>query len=41
VEENGKRRDWKSWKDLEINWSLDPKQDLLEMLRGSPTLLKE
>jgi hypothetical protein len=39
MEENGRRRDWKSGKDLEASWS--PKQDPLEMLRGSPMLLKE
>jgi predicted ArsR family transcriptional regulator len=31
----------KSEKDLERNWSLSPKQDSLEMLLGSPMLLKE
>jgi hypothetical protein len=41
VEENGRRRDWKSGKDLERSLSLGPEQDLVEMLRGSPTLLKE
>jgi hypothetical protein len=41
VEEKGRRRDWKSGKDLEGSWSLGPKQDPLEMLRGSPILLKE
>jgi hypothetical protein len=40
-EENSRRRDWKSGKDLERRWSLGPKQDPLEMLRGSPMLLKE
>jgi hypothetical protein len=29
------------WKDLEINWSLGPKQDPLEMLPGLLMLLKE
>jgi hypothetical protein len=41
MEENGRRRDWKGGKDLERSWSLDPKQDPLEMLRGSSMLLKE
>jgi hypothetical protein len=48
MEENGRKRDWKiwkdlgkSWKDLERSWCLGPKQDLLEMLRGSPMFLKE
>jgi hypothetical protein len=40
MEENG-RRDWKSGKVLERRWSRGPKQDPLEMLRGSPMLLKE
>jgi hypothetical protein len=41
MEENGRRRDWESGKDMERSWSLDPKQVPLEMLRGSPMLLKE
>jgi hypothetical protein len=41
MEENGRRRDWKSEKDLERSWRLAPKQDPLEMLRGSPVFLKE
>jgi hypothetical protein len=41
MEGSGRRRDWKSGKDLERSWSLGPKQDPLKMLRGSPMLLKE
>jgi hypothetical protein len=41
MEENGRRRDWKSRKDLERSWSLGPKQDPLKTLRGSPMLLRE
>jgi hypothetical protein len=41
MEETGRRGDWKSEKDLERSWSLGPKQDPLEMLRGSPALLNE
>jgi hypothetical protein len=41
MDENRRRRDWKSGKDVEISWSLGPKQDPLEMLHGSPMLLKE
>jgi hypothetical protein len=41
MEENGRRRDWESGKDLERSWSLDSKQDPVERLRGSPMLLKE
>jgi hypothetical protein len=40
MEENG-RSDRKSGKDLERRWSLGTKQDPLEMLRGSTTLLNE
>jgi hypothetical protein len=40
MEENG-RRYWRSGRDLERSWSLGPKQDPIEMLRGSPLLLKE
>jgi hypothetical protein len=39
MEENSRRRDWKSGKDLERSWSLGPEQDLVEMLHGS--ILKE
>jgi hypothetical protein len=39
MEENGRRRDRKSGKDLERSWSLGPEQDLVEMLLGS--ILKE
>jgi hypothetical protein len=38
MEENGRRRDGK---DLERSWSLVPEQDSVEMLHGSPMLLKE
>jgi hypothetical protein len=41
LEENSRRRYLKSGKDLERSWSLGPKQDLLEMLRGSPILANE
>jgi hypothetical protein len=41
MEENGRRRDWKGGKDVERSRSLGPKQDPLEMLRGSSMLLKE
>jgi hypothetical protein len=41
MEENGRRGDWKSGRDLERSWRLGPKQDQLEMLGGRPTLLKE
>jgi hypothetical protein len=41
MEENGRRRDWKSGKDLERRWSHGSEQDLAELLRGSPMLLKE
>jgi hypothetical protein len=41
MEESGRRRYWKSRKDLERILSLGPKQNLLEMLRGSSMLLKE
>jgi hypothetical protein len=41
MEENGRRRDWESGKDLERSWSLGSKQDPLAMLCGSPILLKE
>jgi hypothetical protein len=41
MEENGRRRDWKSGKDLERSWRLGPKQDPLETLRESFALLKE
>jgi hypothetical protein len=40
MEENGTEI-VKSGKDLERSWNLDLKQDLLEMLPGSPILLKE
>jgi hypothetical protein len=39
MEVKGRRRDWKSGKDLERSWSLGPKQDQVEMLCGS--ILKE
>jgi hypothetical protein len=32
MEENSRRRDWKSGKDLERSWGLGPEQDLMEML---------
>jgi hypothetical protein len=32
MEENCRRRDWESGKDLERSWSLGPKQDLQEAL---------
>jgi hypothetical protein len=38
MEEKGRRKDLKSGKDLERIWGLGPKQDPLEMLRGSPML---
>jgi hypothetical protein len=41
LEENSRKKYLKSGKDLERSWSLSPKQDLLEMLRGSPVPLKE
>jgi hypothetical protein len=41
MEENGRRKDWKSGKDLERIWSLGPEQDPVEMLHRSPMLLKE
>jgi hypothetical protein len=41
MEENGRRRYWKSGKDLERSWSLGPEQDPVEKLRGIPMLLKE
>jgi hypothetical protein len=41
MEENDRRRDWKSGKDLERKRSLSPKQDPLEVFRGSNVLLKE
>jgi hypothetical protein len=41
MEENGTQRGWKSEKDLERSGSLDPKEDPLQMLLGSPMLLKE
>jgi hypothetical protein len=40
MEENSRRRDWKSEKDLERSWSLGPEQDQVVMLCGSPILLK-
>jgi hypothetical protein len=39
MEENCRRRDWKSGKDLERSWTLRAEQDPVEMLRGS--ILKE
>jgi hypothetical protein len=41
MEENDRKRDWKSVKGLERSWSLGPKQDWLEMLPGSPIILKK
>jgi hypothetical protein len=41
MEENGRRKNWKSWKDLERSWRLGPKQDPLKMIHGSPIFLKE
>jgi hypothetical protein len=41
MEEIGRRRDWKSEKEMERRWSLDLKQSPQEMLRESPLLLKE
>jgi hypothetical protein len=41
MEEKGRRRDMKSGKDLERSWSLGPKHDPLEMLRGRPVFPKE
>jgi hypothetical protein len=41
MKEKGRRRDWESRKDPERSWSLDQKQDSLEMLRGRPMLLKK
>jgi hypothetical protein len=41
MEENGRRRDWKSGKDQERSRSLGPEQDMAEMLHGRPVLLKE
>jgi hypothetical protein len=41
MEENGRRKDWKSGKDLERSFGLGPEQDPVEILRGSPMLLKE
>jgi hypothetical protein len=35
MEENGRIRDWNSGKDQERSWSLGPKHDPVEMLRGS------
>jgi hypothetical protein len=35
MKENGRRRDWKSGKDLERSWRLGPEQDSVEMLHGS------
>jgi hypothetical protein len=39
MEDNGRRRDWKSGKDPERSWSLGPEQDPVDMLHGS--ILKE
>jgi hypothetical protein len=41
MEENGRRRDWESGKDLERSWSHGTKQDPLEMLLGSRMPLQE
>jgi hypothetical protein len=41
MEENGRRRDWESGKDLERSSSLGPEQGLVEMPSGSSMLLKE
>jgi hypothetical protein len=41
TEENSRRRDWESGKDLERSWSLGPEQGPLEMLREGPMFLKE
>jgi hypothetical protein len=40
MEENGRRRDCESGKDLERSWSLGPREDPLEILRGSSMLLE-
>jgi hypothetical protein len=41
MEEKGRRGDWESGRGLEKSQSLGPKQDPLEMLPGSPTILKK
>jgi hypothetical protein len=41
MEESGRRKDWENGENQERSWSLGPKQVPLEMLRGSPVLLKE
>jgi hypothetical protein len=41
MEENGRRKDWKNGKDLERSWSLGQELDPVEMVCGSPMLLKE
>jgi hypothetical protein len=41
MEENSRRRDWKSGKDLKRSWSPGPEQDPLEMVRRSHMFLKE
>jgi hypothetical protein len=41
MEENGRREEWKSGKDVETSWGLGPKQNPLEILPGSSMFLKE